>query len=237
DSVDASLLVQAHGQVQAAGQKGGGAVLPHCGAEDDGDGAMVCVLHVVAAAQARQPCPERGGEHARDDPTQRDPSPHLLPPFPHPVCPAPLRAPHDDVFRIRTGPGQPPKMVDHLEARLWRTRTVAPCPVPVMTKCGAGGLGRESTSARRVPNQVESRSTSAVAPSGRIRSPVPQSHTRWILVTGAARRASRKSRRVAPNLLSISIRAGACQSPLRMTGPPLELITIGEGEEVPVVCP
>src|SRR5699024_11792393 len=97
-----------------------------------------------------------------------------------------------------------------------------------MTKCGAGGLGRECTSARRVPNQDESRSTSAVASSGRIRSPVPQSHTRWILVTGAARRASRKSRRVAPNLLSISMRAGACQSPLRMTGPPLELITIGE---------
>src|SRR5699024_6542936 len=135
------------------------------------------------------------------------------------------------------GLSPPPKMLDHLETRLWRTRTVAPCPVPVMTKCGAGGLGREFTSARRVPNQDESRSTSAVASSGRIRSPVPQSHTRWILVTGAARRASRKSRRVAPNLLSISMRAGACQSPLRMTGPPLELITIGEEGEVPAVCP
>src|SRR5699024_11321173 len=59
DPVDASLLVQAHGQVQAAGQKGGGAVLPPCGAEDGGDGAMGCVLPVVAAAQARQPCPEQ----------------------------------------------------------------------------------------------------------------------------------------------------------------------------------
>src|SRR5699024_6507681 len=78
DPVDASLLVQAHGQVQAAGQKGGGAVLPPCGAEDGGDGAMGCVLPVVAAAQARQPCPEQGGEHARDDPTQSDPSHHLL---------------------------------------------------------------------------------------------------------------------------------------------------------------
>src|SRR5699024_12179738 len=86
------------------------------------------------------------------------------------------------------GPGQPPKMLDHLETRLWRTRTVAPCPVPVMTKCGAGGLGREFTSARRVPNQDEARSTSAVASSGRRRAQEPQSQTRWTLETGEGQR-------------------------------------------------